>query len=921
MPQPAPARRRTALALLVPLLLAGVTFAGTASAAPGVVEVQVLSGRADLVTGGDALVEVALPPGSDPAGTLIDVDGRDVTEVFRTRDGVLVGLVTGLALGTNVVSATLADGNGARLTVTNSPIGGPVFSGPQVEPWTCTNGSEDPQCNSEPTFAFFYKSTDPSEPGFQDYDPDDPPSDVATTTTDQGNEVPFIVREETGVSVRDEYKIAVLFDPAQPFTPTEPQEGYNNKLVLTHGSSCDTAYEMGDAPDVLLEDALGRGFAVASHALDNAGHNCNIVTQAESLVVTKELVAEHYGPIRYTIGSGCSGGSLTQQQVANAYPGIYQGITPACSFTDSFSSGMQKEDYNLLRRYFENPTRWETGVVWPLPQIQNVYGHPNVSNPVTFTEVIPDNASPSRECQGVPREDVFDPETNPDGVRCSIQDYMINVFGEREGFDDGKAGRAADNVGIQYGLSGLESGLLSPAQFADVNAKVGGRDIDGQVQEQRREADRPALERGFRTGAVNTADHLDEVAIIDLRGPDPGAFHDVYRTYAMRERLIREHGTADNQVLWRGQVPLFGDTNYEDESIVAMDEWLAVVEQDERDVPLAQKVLEARETAGVEPRCTDGNGTDIPAAECDAVVESYSTPRFEGGMPLADDTIKCQLVPLSREAYDVTFTDAEWAVMQETFPGGVCDYSKPSEGRQETVTWLTYQTDDGSVVFGGEPMGPAPVSEPFGPPAGEPCDDAPEASVTDRSQAREVHRGSVDCVLHLAIARGTSATTYSPLDDVSREQMASFLVNAVTAAGAGDRLPASGGNDEFGDIAGSIHRENVNRLARAGITVGTGAGAFSPADTVSRAEMASFVVRTARFATGEAYESERDDDFADVAAGSVHADTIAAGFQAGLFQGTTAPTQGMPGRFSPVTLVPRDQMASFMVTLFTQMRA
>src|SRR3712207_1980264 len=108
----------------------------------------------------------------------------------------------------------------------------------------------------------------------------------------------------------------------------------------------------------------------------------------------------------------------------------------------------------------------------------------------------------------------------------------------------------------------------------------------------RTDADRPALERAYRSGAVNTAENLDQVAIIDLRGPDPGAFHDVYRTYVMRARLEREHGTAANQVLWRGQVALFGDVNYADEAIVAMDEWLAAVEKDGRDIPLARKILE-----------------------------------------------------------------------------------------------------------------------------------------------------------------------------------------------------------------------------------------------------------------------------------------------------------------------------------------
>ena len=72
---------------------------------------------------------------------------------------------------------------------------------------------------------------------------------------------------------------------------------------------------------------------------------------------------------------------------------------------------------------------------------------------------------------------------------------------------------------------------------------------------------------------------MSELAIIDLRGPDPGAFHDVYRTYVMRARLEREQGHALNQVLWRGPVALFGDTTFENDAIVAVSDWLDRVER------------------------------------------------------------------------------------------------------------------------------------------------------------------------------------------------------------------------------------------------------------------------------------------------------------------------------------------------------
>src|SRR4029450_10730165 len=110
--------------------------------------------------------------------------------------------------------------------------------------------------------------------------------------------------------------------------------------------------------------------------------------------------------------------------------------------------------------------------------------------------------------------------------------------------------------------------------------KVGSYDQDYNYIPQRMDADRPALERVYRSGAIDQADNLDKVAIIDFRGPDPGAFHDVYRTYVMRARLHREHGTHANQVLWRGQVPIAGDPSFTDDSIVAMDQWLRNVEKD-----------------------------------------------------------------------------------------------------------------------------------------------------------------------------------------------------------------------------------------------------------------------------------------------------------------------------------------------------
>ncbi|HUR13001.1 MAG TPA: DUF6351 family protein [Mycobacteriales bacterium] len=721
-------RARTRLLVLAVAAVAVAPALPTASAGQGSLRVEVLSGRADLVTGGDALVGVVLPAGAqqDVAASRggirlpkVRLGHRDLTSAFRfTASNRVVGLVTGLRPGRSVLEVSIK-GSRARITLVNHSIDGPVFSGPQILPWACAAGTTGKQCHRAPRYTMKYLPTGTSDlrasaagsgvaSSYQDYDPDNPPpaESIATTTTQTGATVPFIVRVEEGYLDRDQYRIAALYQPGKPWTALRPQPQFNHKLVLTHGASCDTEYKSGSAPDVMDTRALAAGFVVASHALDNAGHNCNLLTQAESLVMTKERVIEQYGTLRYTIGSGCSGGSLVQQQVANAYPGVYQGISPQCSFPDAWSSAQQYVDYLGLLRYFQDPSRWSPGTVWDPEAISQVMGHPNVANPVTFTNVIPNSSDPSRSCPGVAQGQVYDPRTNPRGVKCTLQDYMVNLFGKRP---DGFANRGIGNVGIQYGLAGLRTGLLSPQQFVDLNAHVGGIDIHGDRSANRLAGDLAGLQRAYSAGAVNSGNNLDQVAIIDLRGPDPGAFHDVYRTYVMRARLLREFGTAANQVLWRGQAPLIGDPSYADEAIFALDRWLARVEADRRSLPLAQKLL-ADKPSDVGDRCTNGAGQSLPAEVCDQTVAAYASPRIAAGGPLTDDVLACRLKPLRRDDYSVAFTDAQWAALKKAFPTGVCDYSKPGIGQRGAIGWLTFQDAKGKVVYGGKPLGASPRS-------------------------------------------------------------------------------------------------------------------------------------------------------------------------------------------------------------------
>src|SRR4051812_18878384 len=184
--------------------------APAAAAAPAPV-IHVLSTRPDLVSGGDALVRIALPDGSAPSKAAVTLNGKDVSDVFAVRsDHRFEGLLTGLAPGANTLVATLPSGAAASLPITNHPQSGPLFSGPQIAPWTCNAGAKGPACDRAPAYSYKYLPAGTADAAvctisqceslLQSYDPSNPPPApaIATTTTDQGKTVPFIVRIETG---------------------------------------------------------------------------------------------------------------------------------------------------------------------------------------------------------------------------------------------------------------------------------------------------------------------------------------------------------------------------------------------------------------------------------------------------------------------------------------------------------------------------------------------------------------------------------------------------------------------------------------------------------------------------------------------------------------------------------------------------
>jgi len=163
------------------------------------------------------------------------------------------------------------------------------------------------------------------------------------------------------------------------------------------------------------------------------------------------------------------------------------------------------------------------------------------------------------------------------------------------------------------------------------------------------------------------------------------------------------------------------------------------------------------------------------------------------------------------------------------------------------------------------------------------------------------HGHAIDCVAWWEIASGTSSTTYAPSLSVSRAQMATFIARTIEKSGG--TLPETTTN-HFSDDEGNPHEPNINRLAEAGLVAGVGDGRYGPNLSVSRAQMATFLVSAFEYRTGDKLTATGD-YFTDDE-GNAHEPNINKAAGAGFAGGTAAAT------YSPSAPVRRDQMASFL---------
>ena len=671
------------------------------------VRLKAVSTKAQLVTGGDVLVEVSGLPVRESTPPRIRVNGRLAEGELHPgpRPGTMLALVRGLAVGRNVLQVA-----GARLEVTNWPMEGPVLSGPRQEPFLCQtqsfrlpDGSSlgkpiDAAC-SAPTMVQYMYLPQNSTVFKPMKDLTRLPDDVATTTTLRGDTVNFIVRVETGTMDRGIYQSAVLHDPVMEKEPTPwaPPKGWNRRLITLQGSGCTGGwYVQGSAMGVspLDRTRLSEGYALIANTLNHSSNSCNAIVAGEATMMGKEHFIEEFGVPDWTVSVGGSGGAYTSLQIADAFPGLIDAVMIRATFPDALDIAMAGQDTHLLMHYF---TKVAPGTFSEKQQVAvggylGLQAMIDAANQAQRTDPVPHR----KDLEGyhsavwkdvVPKELRYDPEKNPKGARPTIYDAARNVYGVNPA--TGFARRPFDNVGVQYGVSALNRGVITPTQFLDLNEGIGGVDEDSNYIAARTVGDPIAIRRAYQGGMMlSGGGGLRTIPILDdAKSDEKGGYHYGWYHFALRDRLREANGDSNNMVMWR-RMPT--GAPLED----LLDHWMAV--RYERGQEGTRGDI-GKPSAGVDGCFVGGHFvaedlqlTSEPVTQCSELYPVYSNPRHEAGGPVAANVLKCRLRPVNVNDYKVAFSDEEKERLQRVFPEGVCDWTKPGVDQVPLVTWPSF---------------------------------------------------------------------------------------------------------------------------------------------------------------------------------------------------------------------------------------
>lgn len=751
------------------------------------VQLRVVSGPAEFVSGGDARIEVRAAPGLHDKIELF-LNGSRVQVPLRARDSHhLEGVIDGLRVGENTIEVYVK-GRSHRdtLQVTNYPVTGPMFSGPQQTPFVCTTvqgavgrqplvDSATPpgyavrdeggaiigysrNCSIETFVRYFYRRN--TGGGLVPLPEDGSrPADMGTVTLDDGRTVDFVVRREIGSINRFLYSIAMLAPlPAADNAEQNDTSHWNGRLLYWFQGGVSIGHSQGTVHGGSLNpDVLGLGYAIVHSSGNNTGTHYNLQVAGETAMMTKERFVERYGAPTYTVGLGGSGGAIQQYILDQNQPGILDALLPVQSYPDMVTQTIHVGDCELLEYYMDatdraNP-KWRTtkNRTW-LVGFNAEEGFREVDDPFYTLKLALGYSSAVGSTECVPawrgltplalnplygqaaNQQNYVPITDILSIRWTHWDDLRNIYGVDE---TGWARVPWDNVGVQYGLTSLQTGKITPAEFLHLNWHVGGwrhpRDMvqetfpffgagaaeiqkaltipgyfdpwssknmlpnpDPANQPAPRTVGDPIAARNIYEGGMVFMGDLHRPAIDHRQYMERELdMHNVHQSFAVRQRVLDATGNSDSLVIWFTDTdPLTPKASQTMEAIEVMDEWMANIRANPK------KSMRENRPARAVDSCFDLQGQliyagddawdgildDQPAGPCTQRFPLYTTSRIVAGGPIEGSIWKCALKSVDQAVADGTYapwmpTAGEVATLKQIFPEGVCDYSKPDQAR------------------------------------------------------------------------------------------------------------------------------------------------------------------------------------------------------------------------------------------------
>jgi hypothetical protein len=165
----------------------------------------------------------------------------------------------------------------------------------------------------------------------------------------------------------------------------------------------------------------------------------------------------------------------------------------------------------------------------------------------------------------------------------------------------------------------------------------------------------------------------------------------------------------------------------------------------------------------------------------------------------------------------------------------------------------------------------------------------------------------IERLYQAGITGGCGNGNYCPASPVTRAQMAVFLLRAEHGS---SYAPPSASGNVYGDVpAGYWAAAWIEQLAAEGITGGCGSGKYCPDNTVTREQMAVFLLR-AKYGSGYLPPAASGTVFVDVLASHWAGSWIEQLVSEGITAGCST------GLYCPIQAVTRDQMAVFLIRTF-----